>query len=337
MITSSFASHFRRLAIAGLSYLALASSLVTADSNIYWAPWQGHLPSNAVIAGQAAGSSLGICLVDYQNGQHPGKVYANKCNFGWGGQEIVVSHNFEVLVAESFVTPQWAASSHGRLPRNAWEAAQYAGVQGYVCRAHYRNGVHAGKVYAGKCNIGWGGSEIVLDNYEVLLAPTETAEYSFSAELDFSGQYRLQTQFRGHSECLEGNQSASPVHGGAAFMDRCQNVSGQIWNIEPAGNGYYRLKTQFRGARECLEGNQAASQVHGGAAFMDRCQNVSGQLWQIEPVDGGFVRLKTQFRGANECLEGNQSASPVHNGAAFMDRCQNVSGQLWRLAPVNGG
>jgi hypothetical protein len=47
--------------------------------------------------------------------------------------------------------------------------------------------------------------------------------------------YKLQTAFRGAGECLEGNQSSSPVHGGAAFMDRCQNVSGQLWSLLPVG------------------------------------------------------------------------------------------------------
>jgi hypothetical protein len=104
-----------------------------------------------------------------------------------------------------------------------------------------------------------------------------------AAPVDTNKWYRLKTQFRGDGECLEGNQGASPVHGGAAFMDTCQNVSGQLWKLEPADNGHYRLKTQFRGDGECFEGNQGASPVHGGAAFMDKCQNVSGQLWLLVP------------------------------------------------------
>ena len=101
-----------------------------------------------------------------------------------------------------------------------------------------------------------------------------------AAITQLSGYYRLKTMFRGDGECLEGNQATSKVHGGNAFMDKCQNVSGQLWKFEPAGNGYYRMKTQFRGDGECLEGNQASSKVHDGAAFMDKCQNVSGQLWR---------------------------------------------------------
>jgi hypothetical protein len=48
---------------------------------------------------------------------------------------------------------------------------------------------------------------------------------------------RLRTSFRGDGECLEGNQASSPTHGGAAFMDRCQNVSGQLWSLRPVGGG----------------------------------------------------------------------------------------------------
>jgi len=98
--------------------------------------------------------------------------------------------------------------------------------------------------------------------------------------------YKLQTVFRGAGECFEGNQSSSPVHGGAAFMDSCQNVSGQSWSFEPVAGGFYRLRTQFQGQEMCLEGNQSSSPVHGGSAFMDRCQNVSGQLWNLVPVGG---------------------------------------------------
>lgn len=153
---------------------------------------------------------------------------------------------------------------------------------------------------------------------------------NIAVESEMAGWYRLTNVFRGTGECLEGNQSAGSAKGGAAFMDKRQNVSGQIWRFEPAGDGYYRLKTMFRGDGESLEGNQNAGSAKGGAAFMDKNQNVTGQLWKLVP-DGKYYRLKTKFRGDGECLEGNQSSSPVHGGAAFMDKCQNVSGQLWIL------
>lgn len=169
----------------------------------------------------------------------------------------------------------------------------------------------------------------------LLMAPLFGA--GLMAQAPGDGYYRLKTMFRGEGECLEGNQAASKVHNGAAFMDKCQNVTGQMWKFEDAGNGYYRMKNKFRGEGECLEGNQAGSDVHNGSAFMDKCQNVSGQLWKLEPAGNGYYRLKTKFRGNGECLEGNQATSSTHGGNAFMDKCQNVSGQLWKLEPINKG
>ncbi len=39
-----------------------------------------------------------------------------------------------------------------------------------VCRARHEGGVHPGKLFGGKCNIGFGGKEVVFDEYDVLVA-----------------------------------------------------------------------------------------------------------------------------------------------------------------------
>jgi hypothetical protein len=150
----------------------------------------------------------------------------------------------------------------------------------------------------------------------------------------FSGYYRLKTQDRGDNECLESNAADSDYHGGNAFMDACQDVSGQLWSLVDAGNGYYRLKSMYRGDNECLESNAADSGYHGGNAFMDACQDVSGQLWS--PVDAGEGRyhLKSMYRGEGECLEGNGATSDVHGGNSFMMACRNATGQRWAIVPV---
>ena len=100
--------------------------------------------------------------------------------------------------------------------------------------------------------------------------------------------YKLTTMFlEKENKCLEGNRVArGSTLGGAAFMDNCQNVSGQLWKLVPAGNGYFRLKTQFlEKENKCLEGNRfAPTSTLKGAAFMDNCQNVSGQLWKFKPI-----------------------------------------------------
>ncbi len=171
--------------------------------------------------------------------------------------------------------------------------------------------------------------------YFILITALLLASTHIFGQEKFDGEYRLYTKFRGEKECLEGNQASSKVKSGAAFMDKKQNVSGQIWKIVPVKDGYYRLKTKFRGKDECLECNEAGSKVHNGAAFMDKCQNVSGQLWKIIPAGNGYYKLKTMFRGEEEALEGNEAGSTVHGGAAFMDKDKNVSGQLWKIEKLN--
>lgn len=156
---------------------------------------------------------------------------------------------------------------------------------------------------------------------------------------DFPHLYRMQTQFQApENKCFEGNRfDASSTLGGAAFMDTCQNVTGQLWAIIPAGQGTYRLSTLFQMPEgKCLEGNRFdPSSTLGGAAFMDNCQNVTGQLWRFEPAGGEWFRLKTVFQGNDKCLEGNRfDPSSTLGGAAFMDNCQNVSGQLWKFVPA---
>lgn len=40
----------------------------------------------------------------------------------------------------------------------------------YICRADYNGGTHPGKLIGGKCNISWGGSEVSLHRYQVLVS-----------------------------------------------------------------------------------------------------------------------------------------------------------------------
>ncbi|HRJ41542.1 MAG TPA: FG-GAP-like repeat-containing protein [Caldilineaceae bacterium] len=163
--------------------------------------------------------------------------------------------------------------------------------------------------------------------------------------IDTSKYYRLQTKFlEAENKCLEGNRlDPNSVLSGAAFMDTCQDVTGQFWKFVDAGNGYYRLQTKFLEAENrCLEGNRLdPNSVLGGAAFMDTCKDVTGQLWKVADAGEGYHRMQTKFLEAeNKCLEGNRlDPNSVLSGAAFMDDCQDVLGQLWKFVdakPADG-
>ncbi|BBL76446.1 DM9 repeat-containing protein [Methylomagnum ishizawai] len=68
---------------------------------------------------------------------------------------------------------RWVAASGGTVPEGAVKAGAEAapGRQPlYVCRASYQGGLHPGKLRSDfkGCNLGWGGKEVVVPDYEVL-------------------------------------------------------------------------------------------------------------------------------------------------------------------------
>jgi hypothetical protein len=128
----------------------------------------------AVIGGQEGGQSLPLCRASYQNGVHPGKLWRNNCNIGWGGKEIALSSGFQVLVRSAAQqNEQYFPTDNWRAPNELPPAATfYAGYEGQtwmrVCRAQYNNNWHPGKEHNGRCNISWGGKEMVMQSYQVL-------------------------------------------------------------------------------------------------------------------------------------------------------------------------
>jgi hypothetical protein len=114
------------------------------------------------------GNPLYLCHGDIQSSTQPGKTWPNynKCNVPFAGREVLLS-NFQVY--------------HGH-PRGHWQrsgdylphAAMVVGhdVNGntlYLCRAHYDGSVQPGKTWRGygRCNIPYGGREIIMNDYEV--------------------------------------------------------------------------------------------------------------------------------------------------------------------------
>jgi hypothetical protein len=56
-----------------------------------------------------------------------------------------------------------------------------------VCRMHHEGGVHPGKLFDGKCNIGYGHTEVIGDEYELLVAQRDAFWHMESEpEMDLS-------------------------------------------------------------------------------------------------------------------------------------------------------
>lgn len=112
--------------------------------------------------------------------------------------------------------------------------------------------------------------------------------WRFVADEQNKGWYRLKSKDQGDGKCLEGNSKDSKFKGGAAFMDDCKNVSGQLWRLDLVsakdGNHIYRLRTKAGANNLSLEGNKPGGSSNGGNAFMNKDQNVTGQMWRLVPV-----------------------------------------------------
>lgn len=96
-------------------------------------------------------------------------------NGQWSGHWwTTVQGQMSVCQCEKSVTVQWVKASGGFVPSNAFKGGMEhpPGKQIlYICRAPFNGGTHPGKIRAGfgGCNIGWGGREHVVNNYEVLV------------------------------------------------------------------------------------------------------------------------------------------------------------------------
>lgn len=126
------------------------------------------LPRNAVIGGNQPERphTLFVCRGDYHGGIHPGKLVAGYCNISWGGQEIRLA-SYQVLVSNRPL--RWASADHGYIPTNAIAGGYENQAPLFICQVNYQGGTHTGKVVGNNCNFGWGGREISIPYYFVLV------------------------------------------------------------------------------------------------------------------------------------------------------------------------
>ncbi len=142
-----------------------------SNQEVYWVAMEPgqDVPNNAVIGGNQynPNAMFYVCRANYRGGVHPGKFFSGNCNISWGGREVVVSQDFEILVSQ--LPLGWTSASFGAIPANAVEGGSEDNHPLYICQANYRNGTHTGKIVGKNCNFGWGGREVMTPNYNVLV------------------------------------------------------------------------------------------------------------------------------------------------------------------------
>ncbi len=155
-------------AVFAVALTVFFSATAAAKAKWEWVTASGgNVPEGAVVGGEeSSGQKLYICRGHYRDGTHPGKIVGANCNFGWGGKEISLP-NYEVLVGTA---GRWMAASGGNVPEGAIAGGVEAtGQKLIICRGRHEGGIHPGKIVGPNCNIGWGGKEILLRGYDVLL------------------------------------------------------------------------------------------------------------------------------------------------------------------------
>jgi hypothetical protein len=140
-----------------------------------WVPASAGVtpPVGAFPAGQENNTTFFACRAMHMGSVHGGKAFPKgNCYFGYAGTEVIVPI-YEVLVGAFFswqpVTERLTAAPLWAMP----SGKEASGVVQYVCRAPYQGGIHPGKLLAGLCGIGYGGAEVALSTFEVLLRPMQ--------------------------------------------------------------------------------------------------------------------------------------------------------------------
>jgi len=143
----------------------------------------GHVPMGSLKGGYEYGMTLYVCRASYHDSVHPGKLRSDfgGCLIPFGGHEILMT-SYEMLVVNDMHVLDWASPRFEAVPKNAVVGGKESNSATlYVCRAFYNDGLHPGKIRAefGGCNIGWGGDEITIRHYEVLIDRTIIITFGF--------------------------------------------------------------------------------------------------------------------------------------------------------------
>ena len=126
------------------------------------------LKEKPVVAGVEHGVELVVCRGHHDNGRHPGKLIGDKCYYGWGGKEYATTE-LDVLAPQPGERLTWQAVAAKDIARKEVPAGYEPGLNLWVCRAAHEGATHPGKVWSGKCHIGFAGKEVPIATFETLV------------------------------------------------------------------------------------------------------------------------------------------------------------------------
>lgn len=283
-----------------------APASAAAQSGLRWVgAAHGSVPPNAVVGGHEPGRQLTICRASHGGGVHPGKVVGANCNIGWGGRELTIPR-YEVLTTTAPERIGWARASHGQSVPNAVVGGQEPGRQLIICRASHGGGVHPGKVVGANCNIGWGGREVTLPSYEVMVLRPE-------APPPPPPMSRVMLQSMGLCLDVEGG-STQP--GTRTIVYPCHGRPNQRWTLR---DGMLRSESGL-----CLDIEGGAARA-GARAIVWGCHGRANQRWTLQP--NGTLRSDLGL-----CLDVEGGGNAPGTGVIAYP-CHGRANQVWSARP----
>lgn len=133
---------------------------------------RGPLPRDATLGGRDSdGAQIFVGRASHEGDMIPCKVIPTKqvAYVSHNGSEIS-KHNFDILIGNG----KWQKEKNGRVPAGAFPGGvTRSGETLYIGRAEHQRSITVGKIHPshGCLYIPYGGKEVSLKDYEVLISP----------------------------------------------------------------------------------------------------------------------------------------------------------------------
>lgn len=140
---------------------------------VQWTPTTSRapLPRNAILGGRDTdGAQIYVGRAFHEGDMIPCKVIPSKqvAYVSHNGFEIA-KHNFDILIGNDV---KWKKEKNGKIPKGAYPGGRTSsGETLYIGRGEHSRSTTVGKVHQshGCLYIGYGGKEVALRDYEVLI------------------------------------------------------------------------------------------------------------------------------------------------------------------------
>jgi microsomal dipeptidase-like Zn-dependent dipeptidase len=240
----------------------------------------------------------------------------------------------------------------GTIPANAVQGGQENGTPLYVCRGRHEGGGHPGKIVAGNCNISYGGREITLPDYEILvgngtwgsarpgyagafIAGQESGQNLYLCRANFNGTHpgkvignNCNIGYGGEEKYLAKFDVFYPTSSGKKIPDsRRSELYGYVdMHTHPMSHLGFGKKL-MHGAPDIGSIVPAGTSYRGFDVFKRECNTTDEIATSIEHALGKCSATHQEWAPDNDCgdvqrrmvigiLEGTKNAQSVH-GTAF--------------------